>query len=56
MDMNKTIEAMIASGEIGTMTEGAYGSAVADKEIENTLKKETKTIKVIKNIKKDIEH
>lgn len=34
---NKTIEEMIASGEIGTMTECAYGSAVADRECENTL-------------------
>ena len=35
----KTIEEMIASGELGTMTECAYGSAVADKECENTLNK-----------------
>lgn len=39
MNNNKTIEEMIASGEIGTMTECAYGSAVADTECENTLKK-----------------
>ena len=39
MNTNKTIEEMIASGEIGTMTECAYGSAVADTECENTLKK-----------------
>ena len=30
---------MIASGELGVMTECAYGSAVADTECENTLKK-----------------
>ena len=39
MDKNKTIEEMIASGELGVMTECAYGSAVADAECENTLKK-----------------
>ena len=39
MDTNKTIEDMIASGELGTMTECAYGSTVADLEHENNLKK-----------------
>ena len=38
MDINKTIDDMIASGELGVMTECAYGSAVADTECENTLK------------------
>lgn len=36
---NKTIEEMIESGELGTMTECAYGAAIADTEAENTLKK-----------------
>ena len=49
MDKNKTIEDMIASGEIGVMTECAYGSAVADTEIENTLKPKKKDV-----IKSDI--
>ena len=39
MTKNKTIEDMIASGELSVMTECAYGSAVADTEYENTLKK-----------------
>lgn len=36
---DKLIEKMIANGEIGTMTECAYGSAIADTEANNTLKK-----------------
>ena len=51
MNTNKTIEDMIESGEIGTMTECAYGSAIADKECKNTLN-ETQT----KSDKVDIEH
>ncbi len=39
---DKTIEEMIASGEIGTMTECAYGASIADTEIENNLKKKLK--------------
>ncbi len=46
MEINKTIEDMIASGEIGTMTECAYGSAVADTESDNTLKKKNVTSEV----------
>lgn len=37
-DTNHNIEEMIASGELGTMTECAYGSAIADSEAENILK------------------
>ena len=37
-DNNRTIEEMIASGELGTMTECAYGSTIADSEAENILK------------------
>ena len=40
--MDKTIEEMIANGEIGVMTECAYGSAIADDEHNNTLKKKKK--------------
>lgn len=36
---DKKLQEMIENGEIGTMTECAYGSSVADKEKENTLKK-----------------
>ena len=39
MDINKNIEDMINSGEIGVMTECAYGSAVADTECDNVLNK-----------------
>lgn len=45
MEINKTIEDMIASGEIGVMTECAYGSAVADTECENVLNKLPKKVK-----------
>ena len=45
----KDIEKMIASGELGVMTECAYGSAVADTEKENNLKKK-------KELKEDIEN
>ena len=38
-DTNHNIEEMIASGELGTMTECAYGSSIADNEKANTLKK-----------------
>ena len=44
MNTNKSIEDMIASGEIGVMTECAYGSAVADKECENVLNKLPKKV------------
>lgn len=37
-DNEKTIDEMIESGEIGTMTECAYGAPIADTESENTLK------------------
>lgn len=37
--MDKDIQKMIESGELGVMTECAYGSAVADTEKENILKK-----------------
>lgn len=36
---DKTIDELIKSGEIGTMTECAYGAPIADKESENTLNK-----------------
>lgn len=36
----KTIEEMIANGELGVMSECAYGSAIADTEKNNTLKKD----------------
>ena len=39
MEYNKTIDDMIASGELGVMTECAYGSAIADTEHVNKLKK-----------------
>lgn len=39
MECDKKIEEMIASGELGTMTECAYGSTIADMEHENNLKK-----------------
>lgn len=52
MDINKNIEDMIASGEIGVMTECAYGSAVADTECENILNKLPKNIKEAINEKK----
>ena len=42
---NKTIEDMIASGELGTMTECAYGSTIADTESENVINKVTKDAK-----------
>lgn len=51
MNIDKTIEDMIASGELGVMTECAYGSAVADTECENILKSK----KEEKITKKDIE-
>lgn len=43
------IEKMIENGELGVMTECAYGTAVADTEKNNNLKKK-------KDEKKDIEH
>lgn len=42
MNKEKSIEDMIASGELGVMTECAYGSAIADTEHENNLKKDKK--------------
>lgn len=42
MEKQKTIDDMIASGELGVMTECAYGSAIADTEHDNTLKKDKK--------------
>ena len=56
MSMIKTIEDMIASGEIGTMTECAYGSAIADVECENILNKLPKNIKEAIDENNDIEH
>lgn len=44
MDKNKDLEKMIESGELSTMTECAYGEAIADTEYENTLKKKIKKI------------
>ena len=38
----KTLEEMIESGELGVMTECAYGSAIADSEHKNTLNKDNK--------------
>lgn len=38
----KDINEMIASGELGVMTECAYGSAIADTEKNNNLKKDKK--------------
>lgn len=35
----KTLQQMIENGELGTMTECAYGSSIADNEKANTLKK-----------------
>ena len=36
------LQKMIESGEIGTMTECAYGSAIADSEKNNTIEKKKK--------------
>lgn len=44
----KDIQEMINNGELGVMTECAYGSAIADTEKSNTLKK--------KKEQEDIEH
>lgn len=38
----KDINEMIANGELGVMTECAYGSAIADTEKNNNLKKDMK--------------
>ena len=35
----KTLQEMIANGELSCMTECAYGSAIGDDECNNTLKK-----------------
>jgi len=37
----KTIDELIESGELGVMTECAYGAPIADSELENKLKKKT---------------
>ena len=50
MTKNKSIEDMIASGELGTMTECAYGSAIADTEHENNLKKKKEDVEKAKDI------
>lgn len=47
--MSKSIEDMIASGELGVMTECAYGSSVADDELKNTLKKKEESEENNKN-------
>lgn len=39
---DKTLEKLIESGEIGTMTECAYGSAIADTESEKLKKDDSK--------------
>ena len=44
-ERDKTIEEMIESGELGTMTECAYGSAIADTEHDNSLKKKREDAK-----------
>jgi hypothetical protein len=38
----KKMEEMIANGEIGSMTECAYGAAIADDEQKNVLNKKKK--------------
>lgn len=43
------LQKMIESGEIGTMTECAYGSAIADSEKKNTIDKKKKDTEDIKN-------
>ena len=40
--MNKNIEEMINSGEMSVMTECAYGEAIGDSEMNNTLNKKIK--------------
>lgn len=39
---NEEIQKMIENGELGCMTECAYGSAIAKDEVNNTLKKDNK--------------
>lgn len=39
---DKEIEKMIADGELSTMTECAYGEAIAETETKNKLKKDNK--------------